>query len=106
LLVEDGHTRPPYTLTGPEALTYQEAAEILSDAWGHPVRSEPVSDEEAHQTLKAAGLDADYADTLIGPSQNVRAGHAAPVTEAVETVTGRPPRSLRRFAEASAKAVA
>jgi len=63
-----------------------------------------VSDEEAHQILTGAGLDDDYAEMLIGLFQNVRAGHAAPVTEAVESVTDRPPRSLEAFAQATAEA--
>ena len=93
-----------YTLTGPEAHTYHEAAEILSDAWGRDIRYEPVSDEEAFEILTTAGLDEDYAEMLIGLFQNVQAGHAARVTETVEAVTGRVPRSLAEFAEAAADA--
>jgi uncharacterized protein YbjT (DUF2867 family) len=102
-LVEDGHADEAYTLTGPEALTYHEAASLLSEVWGRTVQYEPVDDEEAHRILTAAGLDDDYANMLIGLFQNVRAGHSAPVTQAVSTVTGRTPRSLEDFAAATAE---
>lgn len=105
-LIEDGHADEAYTLTGPEALTYHEAAEILSEAWNREVQYEPVGDEEAHRVLTANGFDANYAEMLIGLLQDVRAGHAAPVTEAVENVTGHPPRSLKAYAEATAEAMA
>lgn len=105
-LVEDEHADEAYTLTGPDALTYHEAASILSEAWGRTVQYEPVDDEEAHRILTAAGLDDDYAEMLIGLFQNVRAGHAAPVTQAVRTVTGHAPRSLEDFAEATAETMA
>jgi uncharacterized protein YbjT (DUF2867 family) len=102
-LVESGHADEAYTLTGSEAFTYYETASILSEAWGRTVQYEPVDDEEAHRILTAAGLDDDYAEMLIGLFQNVRAGHAAPVTQAVRTVTGHAPRSLEDFAEATAE---
>jgi uncharacterized protein YbjT (DUF2867 family) len=103
-LTRDGHDGQGYTLTGPEAFTYHEAAEVLSDASGRDIRYEPVSDEEARNILTEAGLDAEYAGMLVGLFQNVKAGHAAPVTPAVEQVTGRPPRSLEAFARDNADA--
>lgn len=104
VLTEPGHDGQGYTLTGPEALTYHEAASILADVWHRPLRYEPVSDDEAHRLFTDAGLDADYAGMLVGLFQNVKAGHAAPVTPDVEQVTGHGPRSLRQFAEDYAQA--
>ena len=98
-LTEAGHDSQGYTLTGPEVFTYHEAAAILADVWGVPIRYEPVSDEEALRVFTGAGLDEDYAGMLIGLFQNVKAGHAAPVTPTVEQVTGHAPRALRTFAE-------
>lgn len=101
-LVHAGHAGAAYTLTGPEALPYHEAAAILADAWNRSVRYTPISDTEAHRRFVDAGLNEDYAEMLIGLFQDVRAGHAASITDAVETVTGRPARSLADFAEAAA----
>lgn len=103
-LTEAGHVGHEYTLTGPEALTYHEAAAILSEAAGREIRYEPVSDEEAHRILTEAGLGNDYAEMLIGLFQSVKAGNAAPVTPDVEKATGKPPRSVEAFAREHAEA--
>ena len=97
------HDGEGYTLTGPEALTYHEAADVLSEAWDRNIRYEPTSDEEALRLLTEVGLDEDYAEMLIGLFQNVRASYAAPVTPTVEQVTGTAPRSLEAFAHENAE---
>lgn len=97
-LTEAGHAGHAYTVTGPEALTYHEAAEVLSEAWSRDIRYEPVSDETAFALFTSAGLDADYAEMLVGLFQGVRAGQAAAVSPDVEQVTGRPPHALHQFA--------
>ena len=79
------HDGEGYTLTGPEALTYHEAADVLSEAWDRNIRYEPTSDEEALRLLTEVGLDEDYAEMLIGLFQNVR---AVPVTCSTVGVTG------------------
>lgn len=97
-LLESGHAGAAYTVTGPEALTYHEAAQVLSEAWARDIQYEPVSDDTALDLLTSAGLGTDYAEMLIGLFQSVQAGQAAPVTPDVEEVTGEPPRSLAQFA--------
>ena len=103
-LTEAGHAGAAYTITGPEALTYHEAADVLSEAWSRDIRYEPVSDETALDLFTSAGLDADYAEMLVGLFQGVRAGQAAAVSPDVEEVTGQPPRSLHQFAADTAGA--
>lgn len=105
-LTDAAHRGTAYTLTGPEALTYAEAADVLSQVWGRDISYEAVSDEAARAMFAQAGLDEAYAQMLVGLFQNVRAGHAAPVTEAVEEITGQPPRSLQQFARGAATAFA
>lgn len=103
-LTEAGHAGHAYTVTGPEALSYHEAADVLSEVWNRDIRYEPVSDETALDLFTSAGLDADYAEMLVGLFQGVRAGQAAAVSPDVEQVTGQPPRSLRQFASDTADA--
>lgn len=103
-LIEDSHAGHAYTVTGPEALTYHEAADVLSDVWKRDIRYEPVSDETALDLFTSAGLDADYAEMLVELFQGVRAGQAAAVSPDVERVTGQPPRSLQQFAADTADA--
>ncbi|ANL34777.1 SDR family oxidoreductase [Rhizobium phaseoli] len=87
-----------FNLTGPEALSYTQAAAILSEAIGKPVSYNAVSDEAFIDMLTGAGVSADYASFLASIFYPVRQGWTAVVTGDVETLTGRAPRSLQTYA--------
>jgi len=95
-----------YTLTGPQAHTYTQAADILSEAWDRTIRYESIDDRTAIDLFRTAGLDQQYAEMLTGLFEAVRAGHTAPVSTAVEDVTGRSARTLRDFAASTARVMA
>ncbi|KAA5829216.1 ergot alkaloid biosynthesis protein [Saccharopolyspora hirsuta] len=89
-----------YLLTGPESLSYAEAAAILAEVTGRPVRHQEVTpDERARQF--AAGLPADFATALAAVDVDIRAGSEDLVTSTVPDLTGRPARSFRDFARAN-----
>ncbi len=85
-------------LTGPESLTYAEAAQILSEAAGRPITYLPVEDAAFHRALTNAGLPADYGDLMVTLFGTVRQGFAASVDDAVARVLGRA-RTLRQYAQ-------
>ncbi|MFZ6181297.1 NAD(P)H-binding protein [Nannocystis pusilla] len=85
-------------LTGPEALSYDEAAAILSEVLGEPVVHRPIAVDEWCARLTAAGMPADYAAMLGALEQAIAGGAEDRVTDEVLRRTGRPPRSLREFA--------
>lgn len=87
-----------HVLTGPHALTYADAARLLSEATGRAIRYEPVSDEAFRAGLVAAGVAADYADLLTGLFGYVRQGAAAAVSDGVRKLTGREPRPFTAYA--------
>jgi len=91
----DGKT---FNLTGPEALSYAEAAVILSDVIGKPVAYNAITDEAFVGILTGAGVPADYASFLASIFYPVRQGWTAAVTGDVETLTGKAPRSLKTYA--------
>jgi uncharacterized protein YbjT (DUF2867 family) len=92
-LLGEGHDGQAYELTGPASLSLPATAAVLAEALGRPVEHVEVSLEEALEG--ATGFDRDeYAWTL----DRVRDGVFAPVTDTVEQVTGRAPRSLAQFA--------
>ncbi len=93
-------------LTGPEALGYGEAAQLLSEVIGKPVRYEAVDDASFVAQLSGAGVPRDYAAFLAGIFHPVREGWTAAVTDAVQRLTGQAPRSLRRYAEDHRQALA
>ena len=65
-LTSDAFDGQAVTLTGPEALTYGEAAELLSQVSPRPIRYTPIDDESFRASLVQAGLPADYAGLLTG----------------------------------------
>ncbi|MBB2793934.1 UNVERIFIED_ORG: uncharacterized protein YbjT (DUF2867 family) [Rhizobium pisi] len=87
-----------FNLTGPEALSYTQAAAILSEAIGKPVSYNAVSDEAFIDMLTGAGVSADYASFLASIFYPVRQGWTAVVNGDVETLTGKAPRSLQTYA--------
>jgi uncharacterized protein YbjT (DUF2867 family) len=87
-----------FNLTGPEALSYAEAAQILTEVLGRPVVYEPSGDEAFIALLVAAGLPADYAAFLAMIFHPVREGWTAAVSDAVPLLTGHPARSVRDYA--------
>lgn len=93
-------------ITGPEALSYAEAAAILSEAAGRPIAYRPTDDAEFVAMLTGAGLASDYAHMLAAIMGPVRLGYAAKVTDGVDRLAGRPPRTLRAWAEERRAALA
>jgi uncharacterized protein YbjT (DUF2867 family) len=88
-----------HVLTGPQALSYAEAAEIVAARLGRPVRHRAVSTTEFATRLTAYGIPEAFAAVLAALDEGVRHGAEDRVTPAVEQITGRPARSFRTFAE-------
>jgi uncharacterized protein YbjT (DUF2867 family) len=103
-LTDDSTNGQAYVLTGPESLTYAEAAEVLSAAAGRTIRYLPIDDETFVAAMVGVGLPADYAGFLDALFQAVRAGAAAQTTDGVERLTGRAPRTLADYAAEHADA--
>jgi uncharacterized protein YbjT (DUF2867 family) len=91
-LTTDGHAGATYRLTGPEAITYEQAAAELGAEYVN------VPPEVAEQGLTAAGLPAWLVTHLIGMFELIRSDAFAETTDTVRTVTGSPPRSIADFA--------
>ena len=97
-LTSDRFDGQAFNLTGPEGLTYAEAAAILSDAAGRAVRYQPTDDAAFVGMLTGAGVPADYAGMLAAIFHPVRQGWTATVTGDVRTLTGRDPIALKTYA--------
>ncbi|MEU3828796.1 NAD(P)H-binding protein [Streptomyces sp. NPDC029080] len=81
-------------LTGPEALSYDEVAALLTEVTGRTVAHHRLSYERLRDLL-AAQLPPEFAAMLAGMDRDIAAGAEDRVTDTVRAVTGRPPRSLR-----------
>ncbi|HEV7308273.1 SDR family oxidoreductase [Ensifer sp.] len=97
-LTSDAFNGRAFNLTGPEALSYDEAAAILSRVTGRPIAYAPVDDETFVDILTGAGVPSDYARFLASIFYPVRQGWVATPTGDVKTLTGHEPRSVETYA--------
>lgn len=105
-LTTSAHDGKAFDLTGPEALGYAEAAAILSEVLGRPVAYTAVDDDTFVGILTGAGVSPDYARFIASIFYPVREGWAARVTDGVQTLAGKKPRSLRDYARDNKAAIA
>jgi uncharacterized protein YbjT (DUF2867 family) len=89
-----------YVLTGPEALSYADAAAVLAEVTGWPVRHRAVGVDELTERFVAAGYPSDFSAVLAALDAGIVHGAEDRTTSAVQEVTGRPPRSFRDVAAA------
>jgi uncharacterized protein YbjT (DUF2867 family) len=98
-LTRDGHDGKAYELTGPKAITYDEAARILSQAAGREIRHVAITPEQYRQGALAMGMPAPYVDALVDLDRAYAAGALVQVTDAVKELTGRDPIAFEQFAK-------
>lgn len=98
-----GHDGKEYNLSGPEALTHDEAAQLISQAAGRTVSYHGISEEDMIAGAIKNGLPESAAGFMAMLYTVVRNGWAAGITEDVRRVTGRPAVSFAVFAKQSAE---
>lgn len=91
----DGKT---YTLTGPQQLSFDEVAEILSEQTGKRIRHLRVTPQEVRHALERSGLEPWFAEDMATLHGMLAAGYEDLVTDDVRTATGTAPGSLAEFA--------
>ncbi len=92
-------------VAGPEALTADEIAAIVSDVTGRPLEAVHVDDAGLIAGMVAAGLPQPVAALFASFDTAVRIGHAD-VKSQIEELTGKAPQSLRDFLAANKAAFA
>ena len=93
-------------LTGPETLSYDDVAAVLSETSDRPIVHRAVSTDEARASMVAAGIPDAYAGFLAALEASIADGTEDRTTDTVLRITGRPPRSFRAFVHAQAPAPA
>lgn len=90
-----------YVLTGPEALSYADAAAVLTEITGRPVRHRSVGVAALAGRLAAAGYAPDFSAALAALDDGIARGAEDRTTSVVQDVTGRAPRSFREVASST-----
>jgi uncharacterized protein YbjT (DUF2867 family) len=104
LLHPGTHAGALYTLTGPQALTFDEVADIITSVSGRPVSYHDTDQEAWISGALAAGIPAGYAVMLRWLTGTIITGNGSTPTDDIEKVTGRMPATFREFAERNARA--
>ncbi len=95
-LTEPTHVGNAYTLTGPEALTYDEFADELSKVLGRLISHISLPPSDLKQGMLGEGMPEEIADQMLDLERYYRADQASRITNDIKQVTGREP---RRFAD-------
>jgi uncharacterized protein YbjT (DUF2867 family) len=102
-LTDAGHAGQAYEVTGPEALSFQEAAETVGAAAGQKIRFLGSADEYL-AAMEAVGLPREQLLAEVEAFAGLRElGDQGP-TDVVERVTGRRPKALAAYAADAAEA--
>lgn len=103
-LTGEGHEGKTYTLTGPEALSYADAAAKISEAAGRPVRYVALTPKQFREGSLTQGLPEWLVGALERLNELFASGDAAEVTEDVRRVGGKEPTTFEEFARDYASA--
>ncbi len=103
-LLNDAHNGKTYEITGPNALTFEEAVDIIAQATEREITYQAVTQEEYNTMLKDAGVPSDYIwlfdylfrEVLGNPNNQL-------VTTDVEKILGRKPIDFTAFVKRTAK---
>lgn len=96
------HKGQIYTLTGPQALSVQEALDIVQAEVGHSITYVPVSEDAALESMKEIGMDDWSIQVMSSFNQITAAGWAAELSPDVARLTGKEPRDFELFAKENA----
>ena len=92
------HEYKKYDITGREAISYSQAAEILSNVLGRRISYVNVTEEDARNAMKKMGMEDWLIDALVEFYSVIKSGYASQSTTVVEQITGRKSISLEQFA--------
>ncbi len=96
------HAGRTYSLTGPEALTLAEIAEVLSAVTGNSVSYRPETIEEAYASRASYGAPGWQVDAWVSTYTAIAAGELAGVTTDIPDLTGHPATTLEGLLRARA----
>jgi len=91
VIIGEGHENKVYPLSNPEAHTYQNVAEIITEASGKEIKYQSPSAEEFQTTLTALGVPAEYIGLFTAFSVAQAKGELELNDSTLEKLLGRKP---------------
>jgi uncharacterized protein YbjT (DUF2867 family) len=93
------HINKIYDITGPEALSHSQIAEILSKETGRRISYVDISEEDLRNGMKKMGIVDWSIDNALELYRMYRSGYRSQVTTVVEQLTEQKPTSFSQFAK-------
>ncbi|MGO8673901.1 MAG: SDR family oxidoreductase [Capsulimonadaceae bacterium] len=97
-LIETGHVGNTYVITGPEAISFSQAAATLSAVLGKTVTFVDITLEQSKQAMLGVGMPEWLADAMNEIYATFSAGYGAGVTDTVAKIGKKEPISFEKFA--------
>jgi uncharacterized protein YbjT (DUF2867 family) len=97
VLLEAGYAGQVLKMTGPKALTYDDAAVALERTLGRPVAHLRMQEQEVRAQLTSFGLPGWMIDSFLGQHRLMREGRLSLVNDVVPDVLGRPARDVDQW---------
>jgi NAD(P)H dehydrogenase (quinone) len=94
-LTTDGHAGKTYEITGPQALSQNDLAELFTDLSGQPVKVLRLTDTMLTSVLVGIGTPVPAAWKITAFGRAVRQGYFNVIDPAFERLAGHPPVALR-----------
>jgi uncharacterized protein YbjT (DUF2867 family) len=92
------HMNKVYDITGPEALSHSQVAEILSEETGRRITYLDISEEDARSRMKKMGVGDWFIDNAMELYNMYRTGHRSQTTAVIEQLTEQKPTTFSQFA--------
>lgn len=92
------HLNKSYELTGPEPLSHQDVANILSKSTGLPIQYTATSENDTRNYLTTCGWSTPAIERMLVLLQQVMDNKCSDVSRDIKKILGRPPTSFTQFA--------
>lgn len=96
-LTEPTHVGQAYTLTGPEAITYDALAKELSQVLGRSISHISLSPADLKHGMLAEGMPEAIADRMLDLERYYREDQASRITNDIKQLTGDDPRRFTQY---------
>ncbi len=97
ILLNGGHENEIYTPTGPESITFTDAASIITDGLGKQVDYVPIPVEAVGEFILKAGWGEWGAQVMMDYSKAYSEGWGDFINDDVKTITGNKARGFKQF---------
>jgi uncharacterized protein YbjT (DUF2867 family) len=97
VVTEPGHQGATYQLAGPEHLSQDDMAEILSELLGRPIRAARKPPQDMRREAAAAGMPAERIETMVRMNAHYDGHGLIGNANVLRWLIGRPPTTFRDF---------